>query len=200
MNIYKAINEIMKELAKNPIKKEDVNQNQKYKYRGIEAICNGLSPLFAKHGVVVFPEVLDLRTETRGKMFNTVVKVKYTFVCAEDASKFETIVSGEGADVGDKSINKAHTSAYKNCMNQTFCIPTETHEDPDHTTPELNPENQPATPSQMQKVFTLIAQTEADRQKLAEHLKVDHINNLSFQKAEEAINALTKKLRRANND
>ena len=42
MKIYQSINEIMKDLAKNPIKKDDVNQHQKYKYRGIEAICNGL--------------------------------------------------------------------------------------------------------------------------------------------------------------
>lgn len=191
MKIYKSINEIMKELAKNPIKKEDVNQHQKYKYRGIEAICNGLSPLFAKHGVVVFPEVLDLRTETRGKMFNTVVKVKYTFVCAEDASKFETIVSGEGADVGDKSINKAHTSAYKNCMNQTFCIPTETHEDPDHTTPEM--QFHPASPDQIQKIYSLIKETDSEESMIVDYFKVNSLNNLSREDADKAIQILNKK-------
>lgn len=191
MKIYQSINEIMKDLAKNPIKKDDVNQHQKYKYRGIEAICNGLSPLFAKYGVVVFPEVVEMHTESRGKMFNTVIKIKYTFVSSEDASKFEVIVSGEGADVGDKSINKAHTSAYKNCMNQTFCIPTEANEDPDHSTPDLAPD--PATPDQIQKIYSLIKETNTDESMISDYFKVKSLHNLGKLNAEKAIAILNKK-------
>lgn len=195
MKIYKSINEIMKDLAKNPIKKEDINQHQKYKYRGIEAICNGLSPLFSKYQVIVFPEVLEMHTEMRGKMFNTVIKIKYTFVSSEDESKFEVIVSGEGADVGDKSINKAHTSAYKNCMNQTFCIPTESCEDPDYSSHAVF---ESATPDQIKMIFSLIKETNTDQSMISDYFKVDSLQNLDKSNAEKAIAILNKKMSHKN--
>lgn len=206
--IFKSIHSIIKDLAKNPIVKNDVNQHQRYKYRGIEAICNGLSPLFAKYGVIVYPQVLELSTEARGKMYNSVVKVIYTFVSSEDGSKFEVTVMGEGSDSQDKSINKAHTSAYKNCMNQTFCIPTEAHEDPDAQSPISNtvdtkqPEYQsqprrienPANPAQIQRISELVKQTSTDINRMLGTYKVGSINELSVQAASDAISKLTQKM------
>ena len=49
------------------------------------------------------------------------------------------VMYGEGLDRGDKAINKAMSSAYKNLCFQLFCIPVEPNQDSEFESPQVNP-------------------------------------------------------------
>ena len=123
--IYQAITNVMKDIG--AVSKDSTNGVDGYRYRGIDAVMNALSPALIKNGVVVIPQVLEMKREERvkkdgGGLLYSVVKVKYTFY-AEDGSFVDTVVIGEGMDESDKSMNKAMSAAYKYACFQTFCIP-----------------------------------------------------------------------------
>lgn len=131
--IHKAMIDIMKEIS--AISKSKRNEQQKFNYRGIDDVYNAVQPLFAKHGVVVLPEIISSSREERqskggGNLIYTHLHIKYKFI-AEDASEIYCCVAGEGMDSGDKSSNKAMAVAHKYAILQTFCIPTEDMPDPD---------------------------------------------------------------------
>lgn len=126
-NIYKAINEVMKEIG--AVGKNQKNEQQKFMYRGIDAIMNAINPALINHNVFIVPEVLEQKREERvSKTGNTLLysicKIKFTFY-AEDGSHVEAVTVGEGMDSGDKATNKAMAIAFKYACFQVFCIPTE---------------------------------------------------------------------------
>ncbi|MGB2578186.1 hypothetical protein AAIR98_000877 [Elusimicrobium simillimum] len=141
LGVYKAIINIMAELAKSGISKDRKNQQQGYVFRGVDDMYNKLAPLLSKNNLCILPTVLDRHTTERqtqkgGVLFYTTVKTKFTFVCAEDGSTQEVTFDGEAMDTADKSTNKAMSAAYKYMCMQTFCIPTKGDNDPDATTPD----------------------------------------------------------------
>ena len=162
MNIYEAIADIMKEGC--VISKEKYNQQQKFKYRGIDDVMNVFQPLMAARGIFVVPEVLENHREERhskqgSNLIYSVLKVKYTFF-ASDGSSISAVVIGEGMDSADKASNKALAAAMKYAMFQTFCIPTAEMEDPDGSSPPAStpappppPAPQPAPPTQQDVHF-----------------------------------------------
>lgn len=138
MNIYESITAIMGEGY--TITKDKKNQQQGFKYRGIDDVMNTFFPLLSKHKVFCVPEVLEFTREERqtnkgGNLIYSILKTKYTFY-AEDGSSVSAVVIGEGMDSGDKASNKALAIGMKYAMFQVFCIPTEEMIDPDATTPE----------------------------------------------------------------
>ena len=136
--IYKAITAIMSEM--DAIGKDHTNKQQgNFKYRGIDDVMNALHPLLIKHKVFLVPEILEQTREERttkagGNLIYSICKIKYTFY-AEDGSKIESIVIGEGMDSGDKATNKAMAVAFKYVCFQVFCIPT--GDDPDAESHEV---------------------------------------------------------------
>ncbi len=139
--VYKAIAEVMKKLAKTGIAKSSENQQQGYKFRGIDQVYQALSPLLSEVGLCVLPRVtnrsvVERVTQRGGTLFYTTLTVEFDFVCAEDGSKHTVITVGEAMDSGDKSSNKAMSAAYKYACIQAFCIPTEGDNDADSTTHE----------------------------------------------------------------
>lgn len=138
MNIYESIAAIMAEGY--AVSKDKKNQQQGFKYRGIDDVMNTFYPLLAQHKVFVVPEVLEQTREERqttkgGNLIYSILRLKYTFY-AEDGSNVSAVVVGEGMDSGDKASNKAMAVGMKYAMFQVFCIPTEEMVDPDATTPE----------------------------------------------------------------
>ena len=138
MNIYESIISIIQESY--AIAKDKKNQQQGFKYRGIDDVMNTFQPLLSKHKVFVVPEVLERHREERtgktgGNLIYSVLTIRYTFY-AEDGSSVSAVVIGEGMDSGDKASNKALAIGMKYAMFQVFCIPTEEMIDPDATTPE----------------------------------------------------------------
>ena len=145
--IHEAIVSIMQQGYS--IAKDKKNQQQGFRYRGIDDVMNVFQPLLAQHGVFAVPEVIESNREERtttkgGNLIYSVLKIKYTFY-ARDGSSVEAVVVGEGMDSGDKASNKAMAVGMKYAMFQTFCIPTEEMPDPDATTP---PESTPKAPAQ----------------------------------------------------
>lgn len=156
MDIYSTINAVMADIG--VIGKDKKNQQQNWKYRGIDDVMNALQPSMIKHGLFIVPTVLEQHREERqtsrgGNLIYSVCKVQYTFY-AKDGSSVSCVVIGEGMDSGDKSSNKAMAIAMKYACFQVFCIPTEeTHNadanliDPDATTPDVD---EPATEKELE--------------------------------------------------
>lgn len=144
--IFEAIPKIMAEVG--VIGKTRTNtQGSGYMFRGIDDVYSALQPLLHKHGVFFVPNVLESVREERqsksgGNLIYTVLKVKYVFF-ADDGSTFEAIVSGEAMDSGDKSSNKAMSSALKYVLLQVFCIPTEEENDTEYHSPHVIPKSAP---------------------------------------------------------
>lgn len=149
--IHEAIVNIMRKGY--AIGKDKRNDQQHFKYRGIDDVMNVFQPLMADAGMFVVPEVVETKREERitdkGKsLIYAVLKVKYTFF-ASDGSSVEAVVIGEGMDLADKASNKAMAAAMKYAMFQVFCIPTEEMRDPDAETP---PESIPMQRPEPEKI------------------------------------------------
>lgn len=149
MKVYKAINAVQGELAKSGIGKDSENKFDNYKFRGIDAVYNALSPLLAKHGLCILPRMLGRSCEERtskggGALFYVTVDAEFDFVSAEDGSKHTIKTFGEAMDRGDKATNKAMSAAYKYAAFQAFAIPTEGDNDADAVTHEVTTKITPA--------------------------------------------------------
>jgi len=141
-SVYKAINAVQADLVKTGIGKDSTNTFDNYKFRGIDAVYNALSPLLAKHGLCILPRMMTRTCEERqsqkgGALFYVTVEAEFDFVCAQDGSKHTVKTYGEAMDRGDKATNKAMSAAYKYAAFQAFAIPTEGDNDADSQTHEV---------------------------------------------------------------
>jgi hypothetical protein len=141
-HVYTAIAEVMGELAKVGIGKNNKNAAQGYKFRGIDDVYNALAPQLARARLLVLPRVLnrtvtERETKNGGVLFYVVLDVEFDFVSAQDGSKHTVRMIGEAMDSGDKASNKAMSAAYKYACMEAFCIPTEGDNDADGTTHEV---------------------------------------------------------------
>ena len=184
--IYTAISGVMRDVG--VVGKDGFNTFDKYKFRGIDAVMNALSPAMVKNKVFVTPEVLEQTREERvskeGKlMIYSITKVRYTFF-TEDGSSVSAVVIGEGMDRGDKSMNKAMSAAFKYACFQVFCIPTEEMKDSETDSPEPQPKkkaekkqpvptSQPALQAEYQQMAQEPVQKALDLQVAAEPEKID---------------------------
>jgi hypothetical protein len=146
MEIYKRLSKIMAEV--DPIAKGKTNQQQGYKFRGIDDLYNALHDLFSKNEVFITSEVIDSNREERttkngGVLLYSIVRVKFTLFTT-DGSSVSSIIEGEAMDNGDKATNKALSVALKYCLMQMFLIPTEDLKslDSDNSSPEPAPRQQ----------------------------------------------------------
>ncbi|HCK24065.1 MAG TPA: single-stranded DNA-binding protein [Bacteroides graminisolvens] len=136
--IYTKIANILKETK--AISKTERNQQQGFKFRGIDNVMNELHEIFSKNEVFILQEVQAFTTENRitknggtNTFTRATIKFKYT---TTDGSFVETINVGEAMDSGDKGMNKAMSIALKYSLLQMFLIPTEEQKDPDAEIPE----------------------------------------------------------------
>jgi len=123
------------------IGKSQKNQQQGFSFRGIDQVMNELHALFAKHEVVILPQVKsrtrEERTNTKGTLlFYTHLTVEFQFMAVDGSLICSTII-GEAMDSGDKGCNKAMSVALKYALLQMFLIPTEELKDPDAETHEV---------------------------------------------------------------
>jgi hypothetical protein len=141
MNIYESINAIMKHVPS--IGKDHKNQQQGYKFRGIDDMYNALNPLLAEYGVFATSEVLNAEREERqaksgGTLLYSILTVKFNFY-ATDGTFVTSVMIGEAMDNADKASNKAMSTAFKYALMQLFCIPTEDVKDTEYVTHEVTP-------------------------------------------------------------
>jgi hypothetical protein len=185
--IYAAIAGVMSDMS--AVAKDSENEQQRYKFRGIDAVMNALHPALVKNGVFMVPEVLQEErterekvTEYKGQQKNSVLfytrlKIRYRFYAA-DGSYIDTIVIGEAMDSGDKATNKAMSAAFKYAAFQTFCIPTEELVDSEKDHHDgVAPENaEPEKPYQMH-IDALIELAKSKGFDDAAVLKSGHVNS-----------------------
>lgn len=153
--IYEAICGVMEDIG--AVGKNDINKTQGFKYRGIDAVMNALSPAMIKHKVFCVPELLEQTREERqsakgNMLIYSICRIRYRFFTT-DGSFVDAITVGEGMDSGDKATNKAMAIAFKYACFQTFCIPTEElMDDPDGESPEVKGKKRKAAAPQSESV------------------------------------------------
>ncbi len=151
--VYAAVIEVTEAIGKIGISKDRQNQQQGYKFRGIDQVLNALNPLLSEAKLCILPKMVERFQEERptkdgkGVLFFVKVTCDFKLVSAKDGSFDVVTFYGEGMDSADKATNKAMSAAYKYMAFETFCIPLEgVIEDADATTPEpapaLTPEEQ----------------------------------------------------------
>ena len=164
--IYAAISAAMADIS--AIGKDKYNQQQGFKFRGIDDVMNALKPILTKNKIFTVPQVLEQTREIKvtakgGELRYSLLKIAFRFY-ATDGSFVEAVTLGEGMDSGDKASNKAMAIAYKYALFQVFCIPTEEMTDPDGESYEIKhePQKKPEQPQQQSKPVENQTETPAD--------------------------------------
>ena len=148
-NIYQAMNEVMKQVGYVRKAGKVGSGSYGYSYAGEKDFIKTLRPALVDSGIVVYPAAIrqlnqDTFTTAKGSVMNRdTVVVTYHFHHADSDTGFDVEVTGQGSDSGDKSANKAMTSALKYALRQTFVI--ETGDDPDKHMSEPQQRNQQPT-------------------------------------------------------
>jgi hypothetical protein len=194
MSVYKAINAVQAELARDGITKDRKNAQQGYSFRGIDDVYNALSPLLAKHGLCILPRILrrasvDRETKSGGVLFYVTVEAEFDFVCAEDGSKHTVRTFGEAMDSGDKATNKAMSAAYKYAAFQAFAIPTEADNDADAHTHQVKPVGQPTSGVWESLTATQVEKVNAAAVVMQEYLDMDDLAGAIEYKARAGLDA-----------
>lgn len=153
--IYKKMSDVMKEIGH--VGKDQKNQAQGFKFRGIDQFVNTLYPALCKHGVFMTPRCTTERNELKEVMRSSgkagvdkhvTILMEYDFF-AEDGSKVTVgPIPAEGLDSGDKATNKALSAALKYALIQTFSVPTEDMAEADLDSPEIGAAKNNVTPLQ----------------------------------------------------
>jgi hypothetical protein len=85
----------------------------------VEAVLSEMRPLFVKHGVDMWPYLVE-RTYSGNRCD---VLVDYTFERTDESDETRTIRwAGAGTDDGDKGFSKAGTNCLKEMLKKTFLI------------------------------------------------------------------------------
>ena len=128
--------------------KEGFNEQQRYRFRGIDGVMNSVGPALRKVGVVVTPildtaEHRDVQTSTGKSSRETTVTVTYRFY-GPHGDYIDTRVPGESMDFGDKGTPKAMSVAFRTALLQVLCLPTD-EPDSDQQTYERAPVTPPTS-------------------------------------------------------
>ena len=152
--VYAAIAAVQADFSKMGLEKSEKNEFQRYNFRGIDSLMVALSPLLARHDLIILPMGANHYGEEReakdGKAsFRVVVSMVYLLIHKGDASTIQVgPFYGEATDTSDKATNKAMSAAYKYMAFQTFCIPIKGQDegDKDHNEVASKAKPQPTPP------------------------------------------------------
>lgn len=198
-HVYQAIAAVMKDMAAEGIGKNNKNQQQGYKFRGIDDVYNALAPILARHQLCMLPRVLsrdvvERQTKSGGALFYTTVDAEFDLVSAVDGSAHTIRTVGEAMDSADKSSNKAMSAAYKYAAMQAFCIPTEGDNDADARTHEVaarqTAQPAPIADEQRDLIQHLAPGAGKSLQEICEAYRVGSLRELTFAQADKLIQRL----------
>lgn len=141
-NVFAAIAAVMRDVM--PVAKDKENQQQRYKFRGVDDAMSAMAGPMRAHGLFILPSIADHRAERRGdKMTHVNITMRYhVYGPAGDCLTAE--VPGEANDFADKATNKAQSAALKYLLFTLFMIPVDGRsiDDGDRDTPiEPTPEH-----------------------------------------------------------
>lgn len=121
--VFAAISAVMRDVM--PVAKNKENQQQRYKFRGVDDAMSAMAGPMRAHGLFILPSIADHRAERRGeKMTHVNITMRYhVYGPAGDCLTAE--VPGEASDFADKATNKAQSAALKYLLFTLFMIPVD---------------------------------------------------------------------------
>jgi hypothetical protein len=156
--IYSSLAAVVVEVDKLGISKTSQNTQQNYKYRGIDAVLDTFSSLFASNKILLRPSYSDHAivefTTKNGVSRMATVNGTFELVSLVDGSSY-TIgpFPGEAGDSYDKATSKAMSVSLRNALLQTFVCPLGPASDPEASDDPTQP-NTPGTPIKPQPTTT----------------------------------------------
>ncbi len=118
-NLMQRLSGIMKDVK--AVNKEDKKVNNQYKFVSHDAVVRVLHDPLVKHGVMMIPDVVELKQDGN----RTIAMVHVKFVNIDDPKDMiVTTYWGYGIDSQDKGVGKAISYAVKYCLLKTFCLET----------------------------------------------------------------------------
>ncbi len=150
-HVYEAVTQVTSIMAAEGLPKGRTNQQQGYKFRGIDDVFGALSRHLATAKLCMLPRVMDRKvverpTKSGGVSTYVVLEVEFDLVSSLDGSKHTIRTMGEAMDTADKATNKAMSAAMKYACLLAFQIPTEGDNDADAHHIEPAARNQDLTP------------------------------------------------------
>lgn len=145
-DVFKLLAEVQRDVG--VVGKEKKGQGLGYAFRSIDAVYDAVHGALAKHGVICTPTDLDLQRNVREykkdgrvRFWTTVVLYRRYAFFAPDGSYLSFCQYSEGADTGDKAINKAKSNGIKYAYFELLSIPLSS----DHHQPDSDREQEPPT-------------------------------------------------------
>lgn len=137
ITVHQAVANVMRDVI--AVRKAERNDHFKFSFRGIDAVMNTVGPVLRQHGVIVVPADMQATytpvSTSGGKPgMNVHVRNVYRFY-GPAGDFFDTVATGESIDNGDKGTAKANSVAFRTCLLQALCLPTD-EPDPDSFSPE----------------------------------------------------------------
>ncbi len=151
-HVYEAISAVTAAMSREGISKSRKNDQQGYKFRGIDDVYNALSAHLAANKLCILPRVTERTvterpTKSGGVSTYVVLAVSFDLVSAVDGSLHTISTMGEAMDTADKATNKAMSAAMKYACMMAFQIPTEGDNDADahHIEPSYEAKRAPVS-------------------------------------------------------
>lgn len=124
-----------------PIAKNQTNESQGYKFRGIDDVLAEVNAALTEYGLFYLPNVISYEREWRQSakgtdMVHVFLIVRYDFYNEAGGGPLSMTIPTEGRDASDKATNKAMTGALKYGLLQCFAIPIRDADEQDKTSPE----------------------------------------------------------------
>ncbi|WP_405599538.1 ERF family protein [Streptomyces sp. NBC_01410] len=166
LRVHEALACVMRDVV--PVGKDQVNNSQRYRFRGIDDLMSAVAGPMRAHGVFILPEVIEKTSERHGEKMTTVrITMRYR-VYGPSGDCLEATVPGEASDFADKATNKAMSAALKYFLLQVLMIPVDGRsiDDGDRDHPEPPAVTEPTAP---QKPVQPTAAPEPDRLVEAAH-------------------------------
>ncbi len=135
-HVYQAITAVTAAMAREGLAKSRKNDQQGYKFRGIDDVYNALSGHLAAQSLCILPrivarDVTERPTKSGGVSTYVVLTVEFDLVSSVDGTTHTIRTMGEAMDTADKATNKAMSAAMKYACLLAFQIPTEGDNDAD---------------------------------------------------------------------
>lgn len=142
-HVLVAIQQVKRALAEQGVGKSRENQEQRFKFRGIDDILNALAAPMVNANLIVLPNVEERKEVVheqqdgnRIKRFTRVsLNIRFQFVSSVDGSAINARIQSEASDHSDKATNKAISFAMKYAYISVFNIPVVGAEDGDFESP-----------------------------------------------------------------
>ena len=125
------------------VKKSGRNDQRRYNFIEYAVVAGKIRELLDEYKVAIVPSVdnydVDTITSSKGvKGYHYTLAMSFKIINGDDPKdQFEATWLGEGADYGDKGINKAETSGTKYFLMRLFNVSEKGEEEADKTTPTI---------------------------------------------------------------